>query len=226
MKPLFSAGPNDSASRNSDYFTQLGLFQKPSSYEAFAPTIGRWLLTSSSHRLSAHIISSTPMKTAQQSAADLTSSTRRPPVHIISTTSIIAQLINVCSKHGFLGGKIHVQGRRSRYGHYGFDRSTFSLAYRGYSTPPTSAIRRPFWVAKRQHVSTQSPKRKQLGTCTFSIVTINKRRQLKCTNFAELSYQNTQATRNAISHRYPLYIFATQNGGCFRILPLTLNFAP
>ena len=78
----------------------------------------------------------------------------------------------------------------------------------------------PSWVAKRYHVSAETQAARNLYI--LSMLTINKR--WEWTDFAWVSYQNTQVTRNAIFHCYPLDIFAPQDGGCFCILPLTLNY--
>ena len=62
-----------------------------------------------------------------------------------------------------------------------------------------------------------------MQAATFSMLTVDRRRLLEWTYFAELSYLLLER-QEMLSLLLPtLYIFASQDGGSFRILPLILN---
>ena len=69
----------------------------------------------------------------------------------------------------------------------------------------------------------QSQKCKRLGTSTYSMLTVVRRRLLQWTYFAELSDLPLERQEIAVTAATALYILASQDGGSLRILPLILN---
>ena len=65
----------------------------------------------------------------------------------------------------------------------------------------------------------QSQKCKRLGTSTYSMLTVDRRRLLEWTYFAELSYLPLERQEIAVTAA-ALYIIASQDGGSLRLFSI------